>query len=114
MIFLILLLIFVTSVAVVSTFYMIRFLRYTMAIEDNLSEAIEVHQRSLEAFDKIVQMELFYDSPQVQAAVVELMEDVKLCKLATQSVADSFIRLSNNKYILLDTNRRPSKEEDDE
>lgn len=82
-------------------FYLWRFIGYIMIIEDDLGEAVEVHNRTVETFEQLLNMRLFFDSPEVKRAVQDILDDVKVCKLATQKVADNFTRLSKNKYVIL-------------
>jgi len=73
-----------------------------MAIEDHLSEAIAVHVRTLNTMNALLEMPMFYDSPAILKAATEVLEDVKICKAATQQVAEDFVRLSKNKYVTIE------------
>lgn len=82
-------------------FFLYRFTSYIMFIEDDISEAIDVHERTVNTFNELLEMNMFFDSPDIQRKVKEVMDDVKVCKFATQKVAQTFVRLSKNKYVKL-------------
>lgn len=111
---LIILLFIMTVWAIVATFFVVRFATYVFAIENSLNDAIDVHHRTLVTFDGVLNTQLFLDSPQAREIFMEITKDIKLCKLATQRIADDFLRLSKNKYVLLnDTSSKEEKKEDE-
>lgn len=73
-----------------------------IAIEDHLSDAIAVHTRTIDTMNALLEMPMFYDSPAVLKAATEVLEDVKVCRAATQQVAEDFVRLSKNKYVTVE------------
>jgi hypothetical protein len=99
MLFLIILIIILSILLGISIFYLIRFVGYIISIEDDLAEALEIHERTLETFDKLLNMQMFFDSPQIQKVAVDVLNDVKVCKLATTKIITNFTRLSKNKYV---------------
>ena len=42
---------------------------------------------------------MFFDSPELQAAVREALDNVKICQIATQKLINSFTQRSKQKYI---------------
>ncbi len=86
-----------------TTFYLVRFIKYLMIKEDILSSAIEVLNRTLGSFTYLLSLPLFYDSKEIKEKTTELLEDIKLSKVAVQRVADDFTRLSKGKYVTLES-----------
>ena len=80
-------------------FYALRWARIIFVLEDDLEEAIEIHQRTVNVLDNILKMQMFFDSPEVKAVVTETLESVKMCQLATQRLIQNFIQRSKQKYI---------------
>ena len=56
-----------------SLFYLIRFARIIMIIEDDFSDAIEALEDTEKTLEKILAMRLFFDSKEVQIVVKEAM-----------------------------------------
>ena len=84
---------------VVAVFYLVRFTSYIIAIENDLSEAIAVHNRTISTFDQLLGMQIFFDSPEIQRKTQDILDDIKLCRGATVQVAHKFVRLSKHKYV---------------
>lgn len=81
-----------------SIFYLIRFARIIMIIEDDFSDAIEALEDTEKALEKILGMRLFFDSKEVQMVVQEAMSEVKNNKIAVNRVALKFVDRSKQKY----------------
>jgi hypothetical protein len=80
-----------------------------MILEDDFSEAVEVHERSILTFDKLLSMPLLSDSPAVKAVIVEALDDVKMCKMATQQLISKFTSRSKQKYVLIKESKEPEE-----
>jgi hypothetical protein len=48
----------------------------------------------------MLEVPMFFDSPAVQQAANAALEDVKLCRAATNEIIQSFTKLSKNVYII--------------
>lgn len=83
----------------VAIFFLLRFASYIMVVEDTLSEAVDIFNRSKDSMDAMVNHVWITDSPEARQLLNECLEDVKTCKFATQKVIDNFTRLSKRKYI---------------
>jgi len=81
-----------------SIFYLIRFARIIMIIEDDFSDAIEALEDTERTLEKILGMRLFFDSKEVQMVVQEAMSEVKNNKIAVNRVALKFVDRSKQKY----------------
>ncbi len=98
--FLVFIILLLVAYSAFVSFHAYRWARVIFILEDKYSEALEVHERTLVTFDKILTMQMFFDSPSVKQIVMEVMEDVKDCKNATQSIAYTLTQHSKKKYIL--------------
>ena len=83
------------------TFHAIRWARIIFILEDDLAEAIEVHERTAKALEEILKTPMFFDNPQVKAAVDEAMENVKMCQTATHKLIQNFTQRSKQRYVRL-------------
>ena len=80
-------------------YYAMRWAQIIFILEDDLAEAIEVHERTVTMLDTLSKTPLFSDSPEVMAAVKEAMENVKVCQTATQKVVQNFTQRSKQRYV---------------
>jgi hypothetical protein len=94
------LIVILTCLCLVLGFLVYRLSSYVMSIEDSLSNAIEIHERTIKTFDAMLEVPMFFDSPAVQQAANAALEDVKLCRAATNEIIQSFTKLSKNVYII--------------
>lgn len=85
----------------VSIFYLIRFARIIMIIEDDFSDAVEALDDTEKALEKILGMRLFFDSKEVQMVVQEAMSEVKNNKMSINRVALKFVERSKQKYTVV-------------
>lgn len=92
--------VFFLALLVVS-FYAIRWAKIIFILEDDLSEAIEVHERTVVTLEAILKTPMFFDSPEIKAAVNESLENVKMCQTATQKLIQNFTQRSKQRYIRL-------------
>lgn len=81
------------------SFHAYRWAKIIFIMEDKYSEALAIHERTLETFEKVINMQLFFDSPTVRQTVEEVMNDIKVCKLATQSIVYTLTEHSKRKYF---------------
>jgi hypothetical protein len=85
--------------AIAATFYAYRWAKIIMLLEDDLSEAIAVHERSVATMDNVLRTPIFFDSPEIRPILDEAMSDIKLCKLATQKLVTTFTSRSKQSYV---------------
>ena len=93
---------FVLLILLVGTlFYLIRFARIIMIIEDDFSDAVEALEDTEKTLEKILGMRLFFDSKEVQIVVQEAMAEVKRSKMSVNRVALKFVERSKQKYTVV-------------
>jgi myosin-crossreactive antigen len=100
---------FVAIVFVV--YHSLRWARVIFLLEDDLSEAVDIHERTVAVFEGLLKMEVFFDSPAVKAQFDAALEDVKVCQTATQKLIQSFTQRSKQRYVRLVTEDNKEEEE---
>lgn len=83
----------------ITLFYAIRWAKIIFVLEDDLSEAIEIHDRTIKVLQNILEMPMFFDSPEVKSVVNDSLENVKACQLATYKLVQNFTQRSKQRYI---------------
>lgn len=82
-----------------SVFYLLRFARIILVIEDDFSDAVEVFANTEELLVKILEMKLFFDSKDVQITVHQVMNEVRANKAVVNRMALRFVERSKQKYV---------------
>jgi hypothetical protein len=93
-----------------SVFYLLRFARIILVIEDDFSDAVEVFSNTEELLVKILEMKLFFDSKDVQITVHQVMNEVRANKAVVNRMALRFVERSKQKYVSY-TEEEPSMQE---
>ena len=101
-----------TGVLVFVIYHALRWAKVIFLLEDDLTEAIEIHERTAETLETIQKTPMFFDSPELQAAVKEALDNVKICQIATQRLIHSFTQRSKQRYIrIVDKNQEDEANE---
>jgi hypothetical protein len=79
----------VTVLFVVSVYYNIKFGRVLIRMEDALEVSLDTLDERYESISKILEIPLFYDSPQIRQVVI----DIKACQQSILYVANEVGRL---------------------
>lgn len=87
------------SALVFVSYHAIKWAKIIFMLEDDLSEAIEVHERTIMVLDKITKTQMFFDSPEVKVVVDEALSDVRDCRTATHRLVKVFTDRSKQRYI---------------
>lgn len=82
-------------------FYLFRFSRIILSIEDVLSEAILTLQVTEASLISLSEKQLFFESKEIQQMVKESMNELSMSKFAIEQVIRNFTNLSKQKYILI-------------
>ena len=91
-------------------FYAVRWAKIIFMLEDDLAEAIDIHERTVSVLEAIIKTPLFFDSPEIKIAVNEAIENVKICQTATQKLVQNFTQRSKQRYIRLIDNTNDEAE----
>jgi hypothetical protein len=111
LIFFILSTIFFLATTIIFAVFLYRWANIVFLIEDTLSEALAVHERTISTFQEILSLQVVFDSPHVKKAYEEILADVKVCKVATLKIVEAFTRLNKKQYIIEEVVDKNSKEE---
>lgn len=84
-----------------SAYYLIRFARIILSIEDSLNGGLETLETIDKSLENLLKMQLFFESKEVQAAVRSALDDVKLSRMAVTTIIRDFTRLSKQKYEMV-------------
>ncbi len=63
-----------------AAFFAIRWAKIIFLLEDDLSEAIEIHERTAATLEGILKTPMFFDSPEIKRAATEALDNVKVCR----------------------------------
>jgi len=83
-------------------YYLYKFAKIIMVFEDDLGEAIEAADQTDEALNNLLQMPMFFDSPEVKKQVNEALEAVRYLQLRIRQTSLTFTERSKQKYIYVD------------
>lgn len=81
-----------------ATYFLYRFARIILILENDFSEATEVLQNAEKTIVNVLEMPMFFDSPEVQKATVEALEGIKTAKIAVAGLVTKFTQRSKQKY----------------
>ena len=84
-----------------SVFYLIRFAKIILIIEDDFSDAVEAFANTEELLTKILEMKMFFDSKEVQLTVHQVLNEVRENKVAINRMALRFVERSKQKYVTI-------------
>lgn len=93
-------------------YYLIRFARIIMSIEDIVAGALETFERTQGSLENLQGMQLFFESKEVQLATKSALDDITLSKMAVVQVVKEFTRLSKQKYEMVRVDDENDYEED--
>jgi len=83
-----------------AAFYLLRFSRIIISIEDALSDAILTLQTTESSLKSLSEKQLFFESKEIQQMVKESMDELSMSKLAIAQVISNFTNFSKQKYII--------------
>lgn len=109
-IFLSILCVFLFLVAAVSVYYMIKFVRIIMILEDDFSDAIDSLTEVENTIEKVLGMNMFFESKEVKIAVSEVLAEIKQGKLAVNRLIQKFVNRSKQKYVVVREDEDPYEE----
>lgn len=86
----------------VAGYYIIKFSRIILILEDDFSDAIEGLSDIEKAIEKLLNMQLFFDSKEVKLAVQEALSEVRAGRIAVNRLIQRFVERSKQKYIVVE------------
>lgn len=85
----------------VAAFYLIRFAKIIMILEDDFSDAVDSLGDVETQLEKILGMQMFFDSPEVKLVVQEAMSKVKESRTTVNKLVQKFVQRSKSKYNVI-------------
>lgn len=82
-------------------YYLWKFVKIIMIFEDDLGEAIEGMNDVEDVIGNVLEMQMFFDSPEVKHSVQGILEQIRLCRLTIQKVISHFTERSKRQYTTL-------------
>jgi len=76
-----------------------KFAKIIMIFEDNISNVLDSVNEAEKSLDEILELKLFFDSPEIQQIITNTRETIKYSKIKINNAAARFVELSNNKYV---------------
>jgi hypothetical protein len=77
----------------VSLYFVVRFGLVILKIEDAIEESLDVLDERYRSISEILEIPLFYDSPQIR----QVVHDIKLCRNSVLKIAQSFASIDERK-----------------
>ena len=96
----VIIIVFLLTIIGFAAFYLLRFSRIILSIEDTLSDAILTLQSTESSIETLATKQLFFESKEIQTMVKESMDELAICRLAVSQVIKNFTNLSKQKYII--------------
>lgn len=93
------LLLFVTGVAGAALFYLWRFAKIILILENDFSEATDTLQTIENTLEDLLNIPMFFDSPDHQRLAFDAIETVKISKVSLAGLIRKFTQRSRQKYI---------------
>lgn len=84
-----------------AVYFLWKFAKIIMVFEDDISETLDALGTVENAIVGILQMQLFFDSPEVKKAVQSVLEEVKLCRAVINQTIGKFTARSKQTYVLV-------------
>lgn len=88
-------------ISFVMGFYLWRFTTIIMVLEQDLGNATEALQEVSDTMQNIIDMKLYFDTPEVQQLVSHVMESVKMAQFSVNKMISSFTERSKQKYVMI-------------
>lgn len=99
MIVLMILSFFVLIWAGVATYYLWHFARIILILESDFSEATDSLQNAEQTLDGLLQLPMFFDSPEVQKATMNALDGIRTAKISVAGLVRKFTERSKQKYV---------------
>lgn len=83
-------------------------------IEDDLEHASETLSSAENTLNKILTMQLFFDSPEVKEVVSSAMNEIKVCKFEVNKLSLTFTERSKQRFTYVMDDTPPDENADDQ
>jgi len=111
--FLSLLIIILLACLGLACYYIWKFATIIMVFEDDLEESIESMNNVDKSMKGLLEMQMFFDSPEIKSAVKSVLEEVTLTRAILNLTIKKFTDRSKQKYITVWEEEEEVREEDE-
>jgi len=95
-----------------SVYYLIKFSRIIMVFEDDISDTVSALNEVDDTINGVLQMQIFYDSPEVRKEVDKILEEVRICRVKIFGMIERFTARSKQQYYFINDNTEiPTRDE---
>jgi len=119
--FLIFIICLLTAACAAVTYYLWKFATIIMVFEDDLEDSLEAMNNVDNTIKSLLEMQLFFDSPEVKEAVKNILDEVTLTRSILNLTIKKFTDRSTQKYITVwdddddsDDDKKNNEREDNE
>jgi len=91
--------VFLTISLVFATIFLWKFAKIIMIFEDDIDETLESLNNVENSMSEILNMQMFFDSPEAKNSVQGALEEIKLCKGVVNKIIHKFTARSKRKYV---------------
>lgn len=88
--------------SVFTTFFLWRFVKIVLNLENDYSAAMDILQSAENSMHESLQMQTFFDAPEVQKAYMESMEGVRVAKMSINGLIGKLTKRSKQKYYVIE------------
>lgn len=85
-----------------------------MVFEDDIAESLDAMASIDKSMKSLLEMQLFFDSPEVKASVKEIMEEVVLTRAVLNVTIKKFTDRSKQKYVTVWEEDQEEKNDEDQ
>lgn len=86
---------------IVAGFYLQKFVSIIMVLENDLGQATQALEEVDTSMQQIIDMKLYFDTPEVQQMVTHVMESVKMAQFSVNRMIKNFTDRSKQKFVMV-------------
>lgn len=87
---------------VFTCYFLWKFAKIIMVFEDDISDTIRTLNEVENTVKNVLEMEIFYDSPEVRLEVDKILDEVKFCRVEVARLIDRFTARSKQQYYFVE------------
>ena len=90
-----------TALLGTALFFLWRFSSIIMVLENDLGQATQALEEVAESMQQIIDMKLYFDTPEVQELVSHVMDSVRMAQFSVNKMIGNFTDRSKQKFIMV-------------
>lgn len=95
-----------------SGWFLWKFSRIIMILEDDLGQAIQALEDVEGSMEQMIEMKLYFDTPEVQQHVSGVMDSVRMAKFSVNKMVKSLTDRSKQKFVMVIEEEAPGSQEE--